>query len=96
MNQYVHLNTFYQLQSIHSRNFGRIKRYGNPPNLLETRSFCLLTYIPHAILCPGSNFQGEKIIRSTIVFISSRSICCNQPIAAISVILNVMEIPQSY
>ena len=42
MNRYVHLDVFYLLQSTKSRNFGQIKRYGNPPKLIETRLFYLL------------------------------------------------------
>ena len=42
INNCVHLHAFYLLQSTNSRHFGRIKRYGNPPKLIETRLFCLL------------------------------------------------------
>ena len=139
INHCVHRRAFYLLQSTNSRNFSRIKRYGNPPKLINTRSFFLLPILcsvlysvfkvspksdqilclsqpilyaavnrspqflldqtlwqspqanrnplvlspPHVILCSVFNCQGEKNIWSSIEFIFTRSICCNQPIAAI-------------
>ena len=37
------LDAFYLLQSTDSRNFGQVKRYGNPPQIIATLSFCLLS-----------------------------------------------------
>ena len=49
INHCVHLKAFYMLQSNNSHNLGRIKRYGNPPNLIETRSFFSSPH--HALWC---------------------------------------------
>ena len=86
INHFDHLNALYMLQSINSRNLCWMKRYGNTPNLIY----------PPAMLCAVFIFQGEKNIWSTIVIISTRSIFCNQPIAAIKVGSSVMTIPPSW
>ena len=49
INHCVHLDELYLLHSTNSRNFGRIKRYGNPPKLIETRFF--VSHPCHALCC---------------------------------------------
>ena len=49
--------------------------------------------LPKAFLYAVLKFQGKIQIKSTIVFISARSICYSQPIAAIPAGSNVMAIP---